>query len=55
MSKEHYCYKIYTLLIKNSPYSYFYRQLPLYCLSPPFSKNLIPAMNKADFYSMKTY
>ena len=35
LSKEHYYYKIYTLLMKSSVYRFFYRQPRLYELRPP--------------------
>ena len=44
LSKEHYYYKIYTLLMKSSVYRFFYRQPRLYELRPPFlQENLNPS------------
>ena len=45
LSKEHYCVKIHTLLMKSSTYPTFYRQPPtLYVLPPPpyLQRNLDP-------------
>ena len=49
LSKEHYCYKIYTLLMKTSAYLLFYRQLTpsappphmaIWATPPSLQKNL---------------
>ena len=40
MSKDHYCYKIHTLLMNSSASPPFYRQPHLYGLSPCFYKKI---------------
>ena len=37
-SKEHHCYKIHTLLMKNNPYPFFLRQPHLYGLPSVFTR-----------------
>ena len=41
LSKEHYCYKIYTSLTKSSAYPLpFYREAPIW-ITPYFYKNIL--------------
>ena len=45
LSKEHYCYKIHTLLMKSSAYLLFYRHLSPDMGYPPFlQENLDPPL-----------
>ena len=39
--KEHYCYKIHTLLMKSSAYFLFCRQPTQYWLHPPFLQEIL--------------
>ena len=59
MSKEHYCYKIYTLLMKRSVYlpPPFFRQPPLYRLSlpPPFLHNDLELPDSMIFQKSKPH
>lgn len=54
LSKEHYCSKIHTLLIKSKIYFPFYALPPLYRLLPFLPENLYPLPPSMIFHKSQT-
>ena len=54
LSKEHYCYKIHTLLVKTSAYLFFYRQPPPYPQPTPiWLYRLHPIFKRKSWFPLK--
>ena len=55
MSKEHFSYKIYTLLMESKAYLPFYRQPPRHWLSPTFFHNYTELPHSMIFQKSQPY